>query len=130
MASGRLAGDRTPAETRASLDEEPSDTACSLTGTALAAFPTIESAHNYLTLLGEAVAEARRELAAEIRGALRRKESRRAQGYQLAAHHVECLSRYLAASRRSLNSLRSLRRLLLGERANARPATEVAVEDR
>jgi hypothetical protein len=100
-----------------------------ITGTALAAFPTIESAHNYLTLLGEAVDEARRELAAEVRGALRRKESRRAQGYQLAAHHVECLSRHLAASRRALNDLRSLRRLLLGERAGSRAAAQPAAEE-
>ena len=109
---------------------EGADTPCLITAAALAAFPTIESAHNYLSLLGEAVDEARRELTAEIRGALRRKELRRAQGYQLAAHHIERLSRHLAASRRALNDLRSLRRLLLGERAATRAMAEVVVEER
>ena len=88
------------------------------------AFPTLESGHLYLTLLGEAVAEAQREVAAEVRAGLRRRELRRVQGFQLAAHCLQRLEEHLSASRRALNDLRSLRRLLLQERAPARAAAE------
>jgi hypothetical protein len=82
-------------------------------------FPTIESAHDYLRLLGEALDEARAELAAEVQAALRSGDSRRLQACQLTAHCAEQLHQHLSASRRRLNDLRSLRRLLLGQRVSA-----------
>jgi hypothetical protein len=87
-------------------------------------FDNIESSHEYVAMLAEALAEARQEIEEEIR--LAEKEGsaaeRRKQALLLVSYNLDKLNLHMASSRRILNDLRSLRRLLLSERAE-RPVT-------
>jgi hypothetical protein len=82
-------------------------------------FDSIENAQQYIRLLAETVAEAKRDIDDEIILAADRMSHRRIQALRVVEYNLEKLQRYLSASRRSLNDLRSLRRLLHEER----PAT-------
>ncbi len=81
-------------------------------------FESIESAHNFVRLLAEAVAESRNEVVADVEREQQRDgaSSRRLKALQMAAYTLEKLEMHLSKSRRILNDLRSLRRLLLEER--------------
>ena len=80
-------------------------------------FDSIEGAHEYVTLLAEALEEAQTtiahdaSIAAQTKNAERRVEALRVVDYKLSQ-----LRGHLASSRRLLNDLRTLRRLLLRER--------------
>jgi hypothetical protein len=80
-------------------------------------FDSIESAHEYLGVLAEVLAEnqgaVRQDLAAQTAAA------RHADALQLVDYKLTRLGDHLAASRRLLNDLRTLRRLLYGERAQS-----------
>lgn len=80
-------------------------------------FASIEGAYEYVSLLAEAALEARREIAQEQGHARDEGAERREQALQLAAYKLAQLGIHLDASRRLLNDLRTLRRLL---RAGAR----------
>ena len=82
-------------------------------------FDSIENAQQYIRLLAEAVAEAKCDIDDEIILATERMSHRRVEALRVAEYNLEKLQRYLSASRRTLNGLRSLRRLLHEER----PAT-------
>lgn len=82
-------------------------------------FDSIENAQQYIGLLAEAVEEAKRDIDDEIILATGRMSHRRVEALRVAEYNLEKLQRYLSASRRTLNGLRSLRRLLHEER----PAT-------
>jgi hypothetical protein len=82
-------------------------------------FDSIESAHEYLTLLAGVIAETRVEVEADSAllsepSLVRRHDAMLVVGYKL--ERLEC---HVAASRRLLNDLRLLRRLLLSERSLA-----------
>ncbi|MFB3828002.1 MAG: hypothetical protein ACE15B_14625 [Bryobacteraceae bacterium] len=79
-------------------------------------FDSIESSQEYVTLLAEAIAEARREVDSDIALAEDEKAERRKQALQLVAYNLAKLELHITTSRRILNDLRSLRRLLLAER--------------
>lgn len=79
-------------------------------------FDNIESAQQFVQLLGEAIEEARREVEAD--NALEQPERRR-QALQLVSYKLARLSDHISASHRLLNDLRTLRRLLMGERTQA-----------
>jgi hypothetical protein len=79
-------------------------------------FDSVESAQQFLDLLAEAVEEARREVNQQIAEADAEPAQRSKQGLQLVSYNLAKLATHLAASRRILNDLRSLRRLLLEER--------------
>jgi hypothetical protein len=79
-------------------------------------FDSVESAQQFLELLAEAVEEARSEVTEQIAEAAAGQAERRKQGLQLVSYNLAKLATHLAASRRILNDLRSLRRLLLEER--------------
>ncbi|MCC7176008.1 MAG: hypothetical protein IT159_12495 [Bryobacterales bacterium] len=79
-------------------------------------FDTIESAQDYVDLLLEAIEETRRDVGADIRLSAGPGGERRAQALQLVALNLNKLSVHVTKSRRILNDLRSLRRLLLEER--------------
>jgi len=79
-------------------------------------FDTIESAQDYIDLLLEAIEETRRDVGAEIRLSTGPGGQHRAQALQLVALNLNKLSSHVTKSRRILNDLRSLRRLLLEER--------------
>ena len=91
-------------------------------------FDSIENAQQYIRLLLEAVAEAKRDIDDAIIQATDRMLNRRLQALQLVEYNLEKLQRSLSASSRTLNDLRSLRRLLLEERpaANATEPQQVA----
>lgn len=85
-------------------------------GEAQTPFDSVESAQQFLDLLAEAVEEARCEVNQQIAEADAEPAQRRKQGLQLVSYNLAKLATHLAASRRILNDLRSLRRLLLEER--------------
>jgi hypothetical protein len=80
-------------------------------------FDSIEGALEYVSLLVESVEEAREDIASELAEA--RGETgadRRADALQLVAYKLDRLAEHARSSRRLLNDLRTLRRLLLDER--------------
>jgi len=79
-------------------------------------FDNIESSHEYVALLAEALDEARREVEAEIALAERETAERRKEALLLVSYSLAKLNLHITASRRLLNNLRTLRRLLLAER--------------
>ena len=92
-------------------------------------FDDIEGSHEYVRLLAEAVNEARREVEAEISTAEQDQADRRKEALLLVSYNLAKLNLHITSSRRILNDLRTLRRLLLAERGvrtEARNDTEVA----
>jgi cysteine sulfinate desulfinase/cysteine desulfurase-like protein len=88
-------------------------------------FDNIESSHQYVSLLHDAIEEARREVDEEIAfsngGGERRKEA-----LQIVAYNLAKLSFHMQTSGRLLNDLRTLRRLLLAERKPVQARAKVA----
>jgi hypothetical protein len=89
-------------------------------------FDNIESSHQYVSLLAEAIEEARREVDEEIALAIKEGPERRKEALQIVAYNLAKLSLHIKTSGRLLNDLRSLRRLLQAERAPARPLVRAA----
>ena len=79
-------------------------------------FDNIESALEYANHLLEATREAQDQIKTEILRAANPQLARRKQALQLVNYKLEKLSSHIAASRRILNDLRTLPRLLLEER--------------
>ena len=92
-------------------------------------FDSIEGALEYVSLLVESVEEAREDIAAELVEARAEPEAeRRADALQLVAYKLERLAEHARSSRRLLNDLRTLRRLLLDERHRGGAPAALAVE--
>jgi len=79
-------------------------------------FDNIEGSHEYVAMLAEALEEARRDVENEIAAAAQDGAERRKQALLLVAYNLAKLNLHITTSRRILNDLRSLRRLLLAER--------------
>ena len=79
-------------------------------------FDTVENAHQYVRLLGEAIAEAKNEIATDIGAATQNNSERRLEALQLVQFKLDNLEKHLQSSSRLLNDLRTLRRLLFDER--------------
>ena len=79
-------------------------------------FDSIESAQEYLNILAATTLEAMTELKRDRDEALRNGEQRRAQAIDLAIFKLKMLGCHVHKSRRMLNDLRILRRLILNER--------------
>ena len=90
-------------------------------------FDNIEGSHEYVALLAEALNEARRDVECEVRAAERDGAERRKEALLLVSYNLAKLHLHITTSRRILNDLRSLRRLLLAERGLAVPETETEV---
>jgi hypothetical protein len=82
-------------------------------------FDSIESAHEYLSLLIEAAHEAREAVATDPAPAGDTRYERRTAVLQLVSYSLVKLEQHVKTSRRILNDLRTLRRLLLAERITA-----------
>jgi hypothetical protein len=82
-------------------------------------FGTIESAQAFMDLLAETILEVMKDLNGHHQEAMRDKEQRRAQAVELAQFKLKSLNCYVHKSRRALNDLRTLRRLILSERPKA-----------
>jgi hypothetical protein len=80
-------------------------------------FDNIESSHEYVALLADAVEVAITEVEADIALAGADGADRRIQALQLVLFNMNKLQSHMTASRRILNDLRTLRRLLLDERS-------------
>ena len=81
-------------------------------------FGTLESAHDFVTLLAAAVSQSKAELQADVdRECGSADLSRRVDALRIALYNVEKLENHLNKSSRILNDLRTLRRLLFEERA-------------
>lgn len=91
-------------------------------------FDCIESSHEYVSLLAEAIEEARNDVDADIAAALREGAERRKEALQLVSYNLAKLTLHITTSRRILNDLRTLRRLLLAERDGNTAGAEVPVE--
>jgi hypothetical protein len=85
-------------------------------------FDNVEGAHEYVSLLLDAVRQARDEVAQDLAEAQAANVPRRLEALQLVAWKLERLEAQLAGSRHLLNDLRRLRRLLLGDDGPAGPA--------
>jgi len=81
-------------------------------------FDSIESAHEYMNILAVTTLEAMTELRRDRDEALRNGEQRRAQAIDLAIFKLKMLGCHIHKSRRMLNDLRILRRLILSERSS------------
>lgn len=79
-------------------------------------FDSIEGALEYVGLLGEAIEKAKRDVESEVTRARSEGATRQVDALVLAAYKLERLAAHINASHRTLNDLRTLRRLLLGER--------------
>ncbi|MGD0470439.1 MAG: hypothetical protein ABSA54_18825 [Terriglobales bacterium] len=79
-------------------------------------FDTVENAHQYVRLLVEAIAEAKREIEADLGAAAAARSERRVEALRLVQFKLNKLEQHLKTSSRLLNDLRTLRRLLLDER--------------
>ena len=90
-------------------------------------FDSIEGSHEYVAMLAEALDEARRDVEAEVSAAERDRADRREEALLLVSYNLAKLNLHITASRRILNDLRMLRRLLLAERGlSAEDESEVA----
>ena len=80
-------------------------------------FDNIETSHEYVTLLSEAIAIALAEVEEDIALASAAGAERRKEALQLVLFNMNKLKTHMTSSRRILNDLRTLRRLLLEERS-------------
>ena len=90
-------------------------------------FDNVESAHEYVRLLWEAIGDAKKELEADIAAASANPD-RRLEALRLVLYKIEKLDSHLQSSSRLLNDLRTLRRLLLEERALAAAADRTGTD--
>ncbi len=80
-------------------------------------FESIESAREFVSLLTEAVAQAKKDVEADVQRESNSNSPRRLDALRTALYSMEKLEVHMNQSRRILNDLRSLRRLLFAERA-------------
>ena len=90
-------------------------------------FDSLEGSHEYIAMLADALSEARRDIEEEVQIAEREGAERRKQALLLVSYNLAKLNLHITSSRRILNDLRSLRRLLLAERRTPQPAENVRV---
>jgi hypothetical protein len=87
-------------------------------------FDSIESAYEFMGLLRESLEEAYAEIHTDTETAVIAGAERRAQALRLVDLKLHQLRRHVLASLIILNDLRTLRRLLLGERTRGLHADE------
>jgi hypothetical protein len=79
-------------------------------------FDSIEDSLEYIGLLREAIENSKRAVEAQAIAAQAEGAARRIEALHLVAYKLDRLASHIDGSRRILNDLRTLRRLLLGER--------------
>ena len=87
-------------------------------------FDNIENSHQYVALLADAIAEAQADVDSQIALAGAERAERRLEALQLVSYNLTRLNTHILTSRRILNDLRTLRRLLLEERTLPYAANE------
>lgn len=86
-------------------------------------FDSVEGAREYVTLLCATIDESRRDLAEDVEQATREGAARRLDALRIVGYKLDRLEQHLQASRRLLNDLTLLRRLLLGEQRTSGPSS-------
>jgi hypothetical protein len=86
-------------------------------------FDSVENAQQYVRLLLDAILEAKQEIDADLGATTDARLQRRLQALQLVQFKLDKLAHHLHSSSRLLNDLRTLRRLLLEERAEPAPSS-------
>jgi hypothetical protein len=76
-------------------------------------FDSIENAQDYVRLLLDAVVDARKDIQSDLGAATESKSERRLEALRLVQFKLDKLEQHLRNGSRTLNDLRSLRRLLL-----------------
>ena len=89
-------------------------------------FDSIEGSYQYVDMLSEAIVEARRDVEAEVALAEKENADRRKQGLLLVSYNLAKLESHITTSRRLLNDLRTLRRVLMSERTSSKAAARAA----
>lgn len=89
-------------------------------------FDSIESAHEYIGLLCEALDDAHRTIGQEIAHPCEFTGARHVDALRLVDYKLKSLRQHFVASRRLLTDLRTLRRYLLDERMDDRSHTSLA----
>src|SRR5881628_2418206 len=79
-------------------------------------FDNIENSHKYVSMLAEAIEEAIRDVEEDMAGSFTNGAERRKEALQIVSYNLAKLSFHIKTSKRILNDLRTLRRLLLAER--------------
>jgi hypothetical protein len=79
-------------------------------------FDSIDGSHEYIALLAEMIEEVRQDVDSEIAIAVSENAQRRKEALQLVCYNLTKLSGHMKSSRRILNDLRTLRRLLIGRK--------------
>ncbi len=79
-------------------------------------FESIESAYDFMDVLAQMIMEAMSDLHDDHLAAVRDGQARRARAIELALFKAKTLNCYVHKSRRMLNDLRTIRRLILNER--------------
>ena len=79
-------------------------------------FDSIESAQSFMDVLAETILEAMKELSVDHQIAARENQARRLRAIELAIFKLKILNCHVHKSRRALNDLRMIRRLILNER--------------
>jgi hypothetical protein len=90
--------------------------------TAAGPFESIEGAHEYLGLLLGAILEATSEVEEDLKAAEDPQFPRRQEALRLVQFKLQKLEQHIKTSRRLLNDLRSLKRLLLEKAVDTLPA--------
>lgn len=91
-------------------------------------FESLESAHDFVALLAETVAEAKRELEADVQREA--SLSRRQDALRIALYSLSKLELHVNRTSRILNDLRTLRRLLFEERGEVSHAPKPSPSQR
>ena len=79
-------------------------------------FDSIEDAHEYLTLLAQTIFETKLDIESDVQRESSSNYPRRAEALKLTLYTLSRLEFHMNRSRRILNDLRTLRRLLFEER--------------
>lgn len=79
-------------------------------------FDSIESAYDFMNVLAETVLSSIQDLHRDYQLAISEGQVRRARAIELALFKARTLNCYVHKSRRTLNDLRTIRRLILNER--------------
>ena len=86
-------------------------------------FRTIEGTQEFIALLEEAIVEAMHDVEQDLQSATMTGNARRTEALQLALYKLGQLENHACRSRRLLNDLRTLRRLLFAEREHTSDVT-------
>jgi hypothetical protein len=84
-------------------------------------FGSIEDAHEFLTLLAQTIFETKLDIEADVQRESSSHYPRRAEALKLTLYTLNKLEFHMNRSRRVLNDLRTLRRLLFEERTPSTP---------